>query len=57
MHWYGRGEGEDNKVDEDKVVEWQLMEDRERVTEVLDHASCNGGAGRSEVRIYGGSTL
>ena len=38
MHWYDRGEGEHDKVDEDKVVEWQLMEDRERVTEVLDHA-------------------
>ena len=51
MHWYGR-EGEADKVDEDKVVGWQLVEDRVRVTEVLNYVCRNGGAGRSEVRIW-----
>ena len=52
MHGYGRGEGEADKVDDNKVVEWQRMEDREKVTEVLDYACRNGGVGRSVERIW-----
>ena len=36
----------------DKVVEWQHMEDGERVTEVLDYACRNGGVSRSMERIW-----
>ena len=52
IHRYGRGEGEAERLIKDKVVEWQHMKDRERVTEVLDYACRNGGVGRSVKRIW-----
>ena len=51
MYWHGRGEGEiDN--DNEGEVEWQSMEDDERVAAVLSYACRDDGVGRGVEKMW-----
>ena len=51
MYWHDRGEGEiDNEMRE--KVEWQSMEDDERVAAVLSYACRDDGVGRGVEKMW-----